>query len=251
MDDQSVIKVLSYNIHKGVASGGRRWVLREIRALLQDMDLDLVFLQEIVGKYRSVLKKEPDHSGSQFEYLADALWPEHRYGQNAAVGGGHHGNAILTRFPISSSENLNISTNRHEKRGILHTAIQSPHKNQTIHACCTHLGLTAAGRAAQLKKLITWLKTKIPANDPLILAGDFNDWLRKASVPLRTQLDVREVIESTHGRLKGTFPAILPILTLDRIYIRGFEIKEAKILRERVWRRLSDHIPVLAVLKRI
>ncbi len=245
----SVLKVLSYNIHKGFSIGGSKFVLHEIRQMLRDTGVDLVFLQEVLGENQHHAQKIGAWpTVSQYEFLADSVWQDHRYGQNAIYDGGHHGNAILSRFPISGWENLNISTNKRENRGILHTTIPIP-GSSLIHACCTHLDLTHRGRINQLRQLTQWLDKKIPSSAPLILAGDFNDWSKKASHILNEELGLVEVIETSHGRLLATFPALLPILSLDRIYVRGLKIVEAKILREKIWRKLSDHVPVQATLQ--
>lgn len=250
MPSKQLIKVLSYNIHKGFASGRRKFVLHEIREMLRDTGADLVFLQEVIGENHSHAQKISTWPPiPQYEFLADSVWSEYRYGQNSTYDGGHHGNVILSRFPILESENRDISTNRHERRGILHAVIELQKMRSVFHVSCTHLGLTQRGRSTQLTTLSSWLASKVPSDAPLILAGDFNDWLKTASRILARELNVTEVIEKAHGKLSGTFPARLPILSLDRIYVRGMQIVEARILREKVWRVLSDHVPVLATLE--
>ena len=242
------VSVLSYNIHKGFTPGRRQLVLSEIRQLLRQTEVDLVFLQEVLGEHQShsqTVENWPDVS--QYEFLADQIWQDHSYGRNSVYEGGHHGNAILSRFPITHFLNIDISTNRLERRGLLQTEIKA--KGRKIYACCTHLDLTARGRRKQVAQLCSHLNQVVPDSAPLILAGDFNDWSKRISSPFEKQLDLVEVIESTHGRLKPTFPARLPMLSLDRIYVRGFKVIEAQTLKERVWRKLSDHIPVRAVLE--
>jgi endonuclease/exonuclease/phosphatase family metal-dependent hydrolase len=46
-----------------------------------------------------------------------------------------------------------------------------------------------------------------------------------------------------------TFPAGMPWLRLDRIYVRGFEVGKAEVMRGRMWARLSDHAPLVATLR--
>ncbi len=242
------LKVLSYNIHKGFRTGGKRFVLQEMRELLRTTRVDLVFLQEVIGENTAHAKSIDDWpETSQYEYLADTVWNDHSYGRNAVHEDGHHGNAILSRFPIVSWENVDISTNRLERRGLLHTRIKID--DCIVHACCTHLNLTKRGRNSQLKQLCSWIGRKIPGDAPLILAGDFNDWTNKLSEPLEKELGLKEVIEVKHGRLHPTFPASLPVFNLDRIYVRGLDISESKILKGKTWRKLSDHIPVQATLR--
>src|SRR5258708_7724883 len=115
-----MLKVLSYNIHKGVCYYTRKVVLDELRQVLRTVNPDIVFLQEV--------RREPQRSSvaSQFEYLADQLWPHYAYGKNAVYTKGHHGNAILSKFPIQFHHNLDISTSRFEKRGLLHAKVKIP-----------------------------------------------------------------------------------------------------------------------------
>jgi endonuclease/exonuclease/phosphatase family metal-dependent hydrolase len=84
----------------------------------------------------------------------------------------------------------------------------------------------------------------------LIIAGDFNDWTRRASEYLIRALDVSEVFE-TYGRGPArSFPAMLPLLHLDRIYVRGFKVKLAHVHRGGHWARFSDHAALSALLTR-
>jgi endonuclease/exonuclease/phosphatase family metal-dependent hydrolase len=45
-----------------------------------------------------------------------------------------------------------------------------------------------------------------------------------------------------------TFPAAMPMLKLDRIYVRGFDVLDARVLHGASWARLSDHAPIIAEL---
>jgi endonuclease/exonuclease/phosphatase family metal-dependent hydrolase len=98
------------------------------------------------------------------------------------------------------------------------------------------------------------MKTRIaqlvPPDAPLVIAGDFNDWRRHASNGLVKSLNVAEVFETTSGRPARSFPAILPVLHLDRIYVRGFSIELAHAHHGHSWSRVSDHIALSARLVR-
>jgi endonuclease/exonuclease/phosphatase family metal-dependent hydrolase len=119
---------------------------------------------------------------------------------------------------------------------------------QPVTFVCVHLGLMQRSRNVQIEQLIEFLDESAPGKAPLIVAGDFNDWrgVRSGvSNRLAAALGVVEAFEHTHGKPARTFPAILPMLTLDRIYVRGFEVVEARRLHGDVdgahWRGLSDH----------
>jgi endonuclease/exonuclease/phosphatase family metal-dependent hydrolase len=51
-------------------------------------------------------------------------------------------------------------------------------------------------------------------------------------------------------RSARTFPALVPWLRMDRIYLRGFAVRDARVPRGPGWARLSDHSPVIADLER-
>jgi len=90
----------------------------------------------------------------------------------------------------------------------------------------------------------------VPENSPLVIAGDFNDWRRHASNALVESMKVSEVFETTSGRPARSFPAILPMLHLDRIYVRGFSVELARAHHGHSWSRVSDHIALSARLIR-
>ncbi len=104
------LRVLTYNIHKGFNVGNRRFVLHQIREALIAADADLLFLQEMQGEHQRHEKKILDWPVlSQLEFIADNTWPFHAYGKNAIYNAGHHGNAILSKFPFEHWENINVS----------------------------------------------------------------------------------------------------------------------------------------------
>jgi endonuclease/exonuclease/phosphatase family metal-dependent hydrolase len=113
-----------------------------------------------------------------------------------------------------------------------------------------HLGLLGHWRKKQITLIRHRIEKLVPANAPLVIAGDFNDWRRYASDALIESLNVSEVFETTSGRPARTYPAILPLLHLDRIYVRGFSIELAHAHRGRSSSRASDHIALSARLVR-
>ena len=116
------LRVLTYNMHKGFCFYSRQYVLKELREAIRSVDADVVFLQEVMGVHPAKENEEHELS-SQFEFLADQIWPHFAYGKNAVYSSGHHGNAILSKHPFLAYENINISTNPLERRGLLHAQI--------------------------------------------------------------------------------------------------------------------------------
>jgi endonuclease/exonuclease/phosphatase family metal-dependent hydrolase len=246
MMPESSIKVLTYNIHKGFSVGNRRFVLHDIKEALRHIDADIVFLQEIQGEHtRRQLRIDDWPSHSQFEFLADQVWQHHAYGKNAIYKSGHHGNAILSKYPFVEWENINVSPIRSASRSLLHGTINMP-QGARVHVICVHLGLFDAEREKQLSVLSQRINSHVPRDEPLIIAGDFNDWRGRAEKHLNEDLNLVEVFKQTTGRHARSFPAWMPALRMDRIYCRGLVANSCQRLHDASWRRLSDHTPLLA-----
>lgn len=283
----SVVRVVSYNIHKGRSALGRRESLNELRLGLYGLRPDLVFLQEVQGRNEAASMLDQQH-----ESLGAALHLNVAYGRNAIRQRTDHGNALLSRFPILSFENQDISDHRLEQRGVLHARVDIG--GTEVHCFVVHLGLFAGSRERQILALAARIRAQVPDDSPLLVAGDFNDWGNRLAPLFVRQLGLYEVFSyapRSHGgelprlrdavwRLDGalrgarrgvvvrqranqlgmegaycllppprTFPAVFPWFRLDRIYQRGFAVRSARVLRGREWSRLSDHSPLLAELE--
>jgi len=246
------IRVLTYNIHKGYCSGNRRFVLEAMRERIAETGADLVFLQEIHGTaIKSAAKKRRFSYPEQphFEYLADQAWPHYAYGRNAIYRKGDHGNAILSMFPITGWENIDVSMFPRSSRSILHGIIEPPGRDIRLHALCVHLGLLEQERREQLKALTKRIDAHVPHDEPLIIAGDFNDWRQRAERHLSTDLELAELFVTLKGRHARTYPVWAPVLPVDRIYYRGLEPRSCERLSRGHWRDLSDHAALLGVFE--
>jgi endonuclease/exonuclease/phosphatase family metal-dependent hydrolase len=240
------ITVLTVNVHKGFTSFNRRFMLGDLRDALRRAAPDIVFLQEVLGEHRKHASRWPDWPAlSQYEFLADSLWSDYAYGRNAVYPSGHHGNAILSRYPIQSFRNHDVSVGRHESRGMLHCVIRPPEWAGPLHAFCVHLGLRGGHRKLQLKRLCELATHDAPQDEPLIIAGDFNDWRLQANKAM-ARCGASEVYATGLGRCARSFPSWYPLLRLDRVYVRGFRAWKPLAVESRVWSRLSDHAPLCA-----
>lgn len=229
------IHIISFNIHKGRGWGITRSTLNQIHNSLCTLHPDIIFLQEI--------------RGAQFEILSAGLWPHFSYGKNAVYPKGHHGNAILSKFPIEATDNIDLSMHRYESRGLLHSYVKVTKNNLPLHLLCVHLGLFINDRRKQLDKIVSYIRANIPENEPIILSGDFNDWNVYATIPLINTLGFHEAFLSKHGSYARSFPAWAPILKLDRIYYRGLKITNAHRLVKKPWKYFSDHIALEVYLE--
>ncbi len=239
------IKILTMNTHKGFSWFNRKFILPELRDALRSVNPDIVFLQEVLGEHKLFSRRYTDTwpENSHYEFLADEIWDSHAYGRNAVYDDGHHGNAILSRYPIDQWHNYDISLNGIERRGLLYCHIQLG--DHQVHAICVHLSLREPHRQIQLQKLSDLIH-KLPKHDPLIVAGDFNDWRQKAHDVLQRNCDLVELFRAQCGKPLRTFPAKMPILRLDRIYARNIQSYQLQSLAYQPWAKLSDHKPLLA-----
>lgn len=245
------INILSYNIHKGFSLGNLKLTIHKIKDAIASVNADVVFLQEVVGEQQKKLRAYKEYPlDPHFEYMAKNLYPYVCYSKNATYGHGHHGNAILSRYPLSFWEHINISTNRFEQRGLLHARTLIPNQKLKVELdlFCVHLDLFHRGRKKQYKQVMQRIYEYCVHDSPFIIAGDFNDWHKKASSYL-TPLGPNEAFKALYGRYAKTFPVHYPLLPLDRVYLRGIEVCAAHVLTGHPWRGLSDHAPLLVKLK--
>jgi len=240
------VRLLTVNTHKGFTSFNRRFMLQDLRTALLHAAPDIVFLQEVVGAHAGHAERFPDWPAlSQYEYLADTVWSDYAYGRNAVYPEGHHGNAVLSRYPIVSYVNHDVSVGRLEPRGVLHCVLQPPELSMPLHAVCVHMGLRERHRRQQLQRLCELVADRVPTTEPLLIAGDFNDWRLRAN-PILARCAMQEVYTRHFGRPARSYPAFWPALRLDRIYVRGVRASRPEPQASRIWSRLSDHVPLSA-----
>jgi endonuclease/exonuclease/phosphatase family metal-dependent hydrolase len=245
----TTLKIATYNIHKGFSQFNRRVVLHELRERLRELDADILFLQEVQGEHEGHVQRHVDYpSGPQHEFLADEFWAHRAYGMNAIYDEGHHGNAILSRFPIVQTFNKDVSAHRFESRGLLHCEVDMD--GLRVHCLCAHFGLFARGKRLQVRALVEYVLNEIPAGAPLLIAGDFNDWRNQLSLTLAHELGVQDVFDLQEGKPARSFPSRVPLFRLDRIYVRGFNVQRCDVHIGGKWLRLSDHAALSAQLER-
>lgn len=245
-----VLRVATYNIHKGVRGLGprRRLEIHNLGLGIEALDADLVFLQEV----RSFHEREARYFdrtwfGWPEQGQADFLAPEGyaaAYRTNAVTRHGEHGNALLSRWPIGDIGHHDVSDHRFEQRGLLHVPVQW--LGRTVHAIVAHLGLMHASRVRQVDRLARYVDEQVPSDALVVVAGDFNDWGEKLDGPMR-DMGLDRAIDASL-RQRPTFPSRVPVFSLDRIYTRGLPCVSTFVPRGSVWARMSDHLPLVADL---
>ncbi len=249
---KSGLRIVTYNIHKGFSQFNRHMMVHELREQLRQLGADIVFLQEVQGAHSlhaARIENWPEEP--QHDFLAAEVWQATAYGSNVAYDHGHHGNAILSRFPIEHAFNQDVTHLRFERRGLLHCRISIPGTPVAVHCVCVHLSLFARSRRRQMDALAAYLEEVAGPDAPLIIAGDFNDWRNEADTRLARRLGLCEIFAGEGGESGSpgrSFPAKRPVLRLDRIYARGFAVKQAKVHSGAPWSRISDHAALSALL---
>lgn len=232
------LKVLSYNVHKATNWTGRQCSLEKLKNLIIEVDADLVFLQEVVG-----FNSKKNIKSLQFEELADSIWSDFSYAKNAVYNHRHHGNLILSKYPIENWYQKDISTNRFEQRGVLYSKIVPivDGKSIPIHLYCLHLNLLESGRRIQINSLFELIEHDAGLGESIIVAGDLNDWNKK--------LDISFHDKNFKNHLVKTFPSFFPVLPLDRIYTKNLNHLKSFSLDYGDLHKFSDHSPLISEIE--
>ncbi len=223
------IRVATYNVHRWTGLNGRsRPDPARAAFVIAEIEADLVALQEVLRPPRG-----PDPLVS----LADALGLHVAFATTRAHRDGHIGNAILSRWPISSVSMLDLSYGRLEKRAAV--VVQLSHTELQLDVVATHLALADRTRVRQVRSLLDHPRLR---ETPTLLMGDMNAWRNcRATRELE-----RELVEGVSFEWPSSFPSASPVWALDRIYARGVEILSIGAHASRAARRASDHLPVVA-----
>jgi endonuclease/exonuclease/phosphatase family metal-dependent hydrolase len=240
------LRFVTLNMHKGVSGVLRAPTSARLKEGLAHLDADLVAIQEMqdANAKRAGRRGWPQHAMT--DYLAHGQYAHVAYGANAHYRHGHHGNALLSRHALHGTLNHDITFYRRlEARGALHVVVKVPDWRKPLHVVVTHLALMERGRRRQVADVLALVARACPAGEPVVVAGDFNDWRNRAQNPFGLQ-GFTDAYQAVHGKLARTFPAWLPVLPLDRVYVRGLAVRSASVLTQ--WRTVSDHLGLVVEL---
>lgn len=235
------LRIATYNIHKGVQGVWRmsRLEIGNLGLAIEQLDADIVCLQEV----RKMNLREQARFANwpavpQAEYLAPEGY-EPVYHTNAVTKYGEHGNALLSRWPVLRSQQRDISDHKLEQRGILHAEVDVA--GHPVHVLVVHLGLIHISRIRQVEMIRDFVREELPPSAPVVVAGDFNDWGEQTGAIFLAE-GFRQFAEGNHF----TFPSLLPVVQLDRIFVRGLVPRGMFVPRGKIWWRMSDHLPLVA-----
>ncbi|HUJ61554.1 MAG TPA: endonuclease/exonuclease/phosphatase family protein [Kofleriaceae bacterium] len=234
------LRVLSYNIHKCIGGVDRRYHPERVAEVISKLDPDVLLLQEVDA---NVPRSKHDR---QVDVLGELVGMRYRtWFPNVEVrGGGHYGNAILSRYPLIESTNIDLSLRWKKPRSVLHGVIRVRHDgvDRTVHVYNMHLGLARFERRIQLRRFVdSHPFATLHHETPVVVGGDLNDVYGRLGELLRP-VGFRGV-----ERRPLTFPAWGPMRPLDAIFVRG-AVDFVKLARceSELARRASDHRPLIA-----
>ena len=242
MEHKTLLRLVTYNIHKGIGGLDRRYRPERIIEVLEHCEADVILLQEVdEGVPRS-------RGDRQVDLLGEALgFPYRSFFPNVQLRRGHYGNALLSKYRIDHDENIDLTIPLKKRRAALHARLNVPTDAEGDHARLwvfnVHLGLAEFERRMQLRRLLKWThQHRLAHNIVSVIGGDFNDvWGRLG----KNVLEPEEYSGSAKRIL--TFPAARPLRPLDRVYVHGpAAITHSYRSRQKLASQASDHLPLVA-----
>jgi len=218
---------VSYNVHGGVGCDGR-FVPNRIVDVLRELDADVIGLQEVESRATGF---------DMLDFLARETGLTGIAGPTLAGPGGDYGNGLLTRHPVLRERRIDISYPGREPRGAIDAELDID--GVPVRVINTHLGLHPAERRFQVQLLLDMFEHEREL--PTIFMGDLNEWFLYGR-PLRW---LQRHFQSTPAL--ASFPSRLPLLALDRIWMKPRALlRKMRVHRSRRARLASDHLPLVA-----
>lgn len=231
------MRLLSYNIHKGIGGRDRLYRLGRIIEVIEAENPDLICLQEV-----DRLVKRTRHD-DQPEILARAFASfASLYQLNVHLKAGGYGNLILSRWPLRQAHQISLRVKRRKPRGAQLAVIETPSGPlQLVH---WHLGLAERERHWQVGHLLEHPLFLESSELPTLIVGDFNDWRNTLAHGPFARHGFHQ-LTAPRSRFRS-FPANFAMLSLDKAFARGaLEIRHTRIIHSKPTRAASDHLPLL------
>jgi len=232
-------RVGTYNIHYGYDSDWRFTLEQQARAI-EDSGADIMMLQEVdAGRITSYV-------------VDDALWLARRLDMQVVFGPALEdlsGIAVLSRFPISETNSLELSSEL-EQTAIVHAVLRlsqlaagaedATGTQPILHAYGTWLGLEPEERGRQLEEALEVIGDTSPA----VLGGDFNATPGSPTYRSLRAAGFEDAFTTPELDAPATSPAINPVERIDYVWTRGLDVRDAQVLSALA----SDHRAVIVEL---
>jgi len=230
------MRLLSWNIHKGIGGRDRRYALGRIIDVIEAENPDLACLQEVDrGVRRSRFDDQP-------RLLAGYFRSHSVFQANVTVAGGTYGNLVLSRWPVASRHRISLRQRSRKSRGAQLLLVETP--EGPLHLVNVHLGLAEAERHWQMQRMLGHMLFRSADPHPALVVGDFNDWRDTLATGLLGANGFRQV--TTPPSRFRSFPAWLPLGALDKAFIRGrITVRQARVVRTTLTKVASDHLPLV------
>jgi len=228
------VSVATYNVHRWTGISGRaKPDAARAGFVISELGADIIALQEVL---------RPFSGEDPLERLAEALGLHVAFAVTRVHRLGQLGNAILSRWPIASVQVLDLTFTRMERRVALAASFDTLGGGEALNVVAAHLALVDRTRHRQVESV---LEHPLLRAGPGVLLGDMNAWRRdKASRALARTMD-----EHHNRDWPATYPAMRPVLSLDRIYAHGAQVVSMASHDSMAARRASDHLPIVARLR--
>jgi len=231
------MRLLSYNIHKGIGGRDRLYKLERIIAVIARENPDLICLQEVDRNVRR------SHYQDQPRLLAEIFdSASHLFQLNVSRGKGGYGNLILSRWPLRSHHHISLRQGHREPRGAQIAVIETP--EGLLHLTNWHLGLAEKERHWQAEHLLKHRLFHKAAHLPTLVVGDCNDWLNTL---VKSSFSPRHFHQATSPPSAfRSFPAFSALTAIDKVFYRGaIHLNHTRIVRTQMARIASDHLPLI------
>jgi endonuclease/exonuclease/phosphatase family metal-dependent hydrolase len=231
------MRLLSYNIHKGIGGSDRRYMLERVIEVIEEENPDLICLQEVDHNVRrSRYHDQPHLLARHFNAVA------HLRQTTVRLKTGGYGNLIISRWPFRSGHQISLRLGGKKPRGAQLVVVETPEGLlQLVH---WHLGLAEKERHWQVNHLLSHSLFREAGDLPVLVAGDSNDWRNTlAAGPFADHGFAHVTAPISRFR---SFPAYFPMGSLDKAFYRGdIFVRAARVVRSNLARRASDHLPLV------
>ena len=245
LDDKILLRVMTYNIH-GCIGADRDVNPGKIAAIIADLDVDIVALQEVDAGHPTREYRD------QAQMIADVLGVEHIYFPVELEGLRRFGLAVLSRFPIVGFDQVRLPNVypllNPRKRGALCARLETP--VGPINLINTHLSLFRLERRLQLTSLMSGDDfTAVPVNEPLVFCGDLNSGPSSDTYKQVSRLLTDVQTASLSGSAEDTFHAKSPFFRIDHIFVSShFTPLKTEVRKTADTAAASDHLPLVVDL---
>ncbi len=231
------MRLLTYNIHKGIGGHDRRYRFDRIVHVIDDERPDLICLQEVDRHVRrSRYDDQPKRFVEVFPGLVDL------YQLNVRLGHGGYGNLVLSRWPLRSTAQVSLRLKWRKPRGAQSVVVETP--EGPLHLVNWHLGLAEKERHWQVRHLLEHPLFAEGSHHPTLIAGDSNDWRNRLAHGPFGRHGFHQVT-IPHARYR-TFPAYYAVVSLDKVFARGaVDVRQVRVVHTPLAKRASDHLPLV------